>query len=384
MVDIAKSLEQFHGAGTLSRAKFPISQNTREYYLLQNRIPGKIDFIVRNLSDIQSVAPGPLVVDVGCTNGEILQQVATRLSGKDFRFVGVDIDEGYIQEAQERFTHNNASLSFLRADALHMPFGKNSVAAFHCGNLLHELYSHAKLEPSSKLFTNAPVIAALRNMRKQLMDGGKIIIREAAKPENPDEQIEMQFTHMQLFKEGSTHEGQETVFAGKRNDLDGLAGELASIPTTELSNYALFLRFCHEYIHLRDKGKEETLVRSVGVLEEGRFTVPAWLVAEFAKKRRVAQKDSDMWKLEMDEQNGVYTRDELTHLARKAGFTKKDIHLETVMEQGYNSVITDDLGIILRDKKGEKIDFRRRFDSHIYGFIEKRKRGMGFWRLFHR
>ncbi len=67
------------------------------------------DFFVKNIE------PGSCILDIGCGNGAVAFDIATKVTG--VFIYGIDMDTASIEQAQQRFSMDN--IRFVRGDALH-------------------------------------------------------------------------------------------------------------------------------------------------------------------------------------------------------------------------------------------------------------------------
>ena len=144
---------------------------------LFNRIAPRYDFV----NDIQSfgfhriwkrklhalAAPkiGDSVLDVCCGTGDI----ALSLARSGATVTGVDFSAGMLEQARLRVPKNTA-ITFLEADALDLPFGDQMFDLVTIGYGLRNLVQFE---------------AGLRELVRVLKPGGKLLVLDFGKPQNP-------------------------------------------------------------------------------------------------------------------------------------------------------------------------------------------------------
>jgi cyclopropane fatty-acyl-phospholipid synthase-like methyltransferase len=60
--------------------------------------------------------PGDLILDVGCGPASLLQDLP-----EDVTYIGYDLNEKYIRQARERYSHRKAQFHLARISAMHLP-----------------------------------------------------------------------------------------------------------------------------------------------------------------------------------------------------------------------------------------------------------------------
>jgi demethylmenaquinone methyltransferase / 2-methoxy-6-polyprenyl-1,4-benzoquinol methylase len=127
----------------------------------------------RALWDLARFAPGaPLarVLDLGCGTGELTRLLARRAPGA--RVVGADFTDAMLRVAERRTRRATGKprIGYARATALHLPFGDGTfdlvTSAFLARNL-------------------SDLDAALREMRRVLRPGGRLLILDITEPLSP-------------------------------------------------------------------------------------------------------------------------------------------------------------------------------------------------------
>ena len=109
---------------TGSRAFFEEAERVR--YKYHYYLPGLFD-------SIAAAKPGGTVLEIGCSMGTDLLQLARR----GLRVTGIDLTEAGIELAQRRFQLYNMQAQLKTADAENLPFGENSFDIVYSFGVLH-------------------------------------------------------------------------------------------------------------------------------------------------------------------------------------------------------------------------------------------------------
>jgi SAM-dependent methyltransferase len=278
-----------------------------------------------------------LVVDVGCMTGKVLQQMSKERP--KLRFEGIDSEERYIQKAQEAYPKHKFRTLKLPND---MPYRDNEVDAFTMSALLHEVYTYNG-------FSEKAVKESLREMYRTLKPEGRVIIREPAMPQNPNELLNIKLTS----KDGANPNTDEEL--------------LAAIPR-DLSSESRMRRFLLQFkpLHLpQNQAVKDQITKN----PDGSYKSHAWLISEFLRKRQCDPKE--FWNAEMGEHNGPFIVNDLKRLAEEAGFQQDKMQIHDLFEKNWYAEIKKDEGISITDSKGKSVNQAERLPSHIYAILEK-------------
>lgn len=243
------------------------------------------------------------VLDLGTCSGALVRDM--RALRPELRYLGIDLSHKMLVDAVQRTSH----AAFVEADALHLPIQPQSVSVITMSSILHEIYSYA-----GNRFTYEAVMHSLRDAKRLLKPNGRIIIKDPAKPENPDELL--------LFSL-SSQDG---------HDHDGI--DLLSTHPRELSTHARYRRFLHEFHPLKDKVGHD-FHRPIDY-DRRLYCAPAWLLSEFLRHRNLAE-SPQIWSSEMQETYGVFTQSEAREALLEAGFT--NVVVKTFFNPDNHSVI---------------------------------------------
>jgi SAM-dependent methyltransferase len=112
-----------------------------------------IDFVLGHLEP----RPDLILLDVGCGHGA----QHPRLKQQRTRIVGVDLSPGMLREAANQARTRRLHVHLARGDATQLPFPDTSVDRIMCNHMLYHV---------------PDPVAALREMRRVLVPGGRIVI----------------------------------------------------------------------------------------------------------------------------------------------------------------------------------------------------------------
>jgi len=118
-----------------------------------------------------NVKPGDKVLDIAGGTGDIAKRFAKKVGNKG-QVILSDINGSMLNEGKDRLTDLNIinNVSFVQADAQKLPFAPNSFNCLSIGFGLRNVTDKAM---------------ALRSMYDVLKPGGKVLILEFSKPNNP-------------------------------------------------------------------------------------------------------------------------------------------------------------------------------------------------------
>lgn len=281
-----------------------------------------INFFPKDLQD------GDLVVDVGTGPGKILKE----LKGicPSLKYVGVDISWGMLRCIKE-----NCDCYFIQADASALPLADDSVTVIVASGILHEIYSY-------KNFSIQEVTNFLEEAKNLLRSGGRLIIKDPAKPDNPEEILSFR-----LRKD----DGITLPFC-----------DLAYSQPGSLSTYSKYLKFQQEFV--RTNSIRNLLQYHY---ERDLFFAPAWYLSEFL--RHMVLFKTSYWQREMKEQYGVFTASEIQQVCDALGLST--LFAISYFNPLHPAAITDK-EISIWNSRGLKLKQSERLPTNLIIVVEKR------------
>lgn len=324
--------------------KLATDEAFRQYAVEMNRnVDEKTLVIDENLPELSK---GDVVVDLGCASGQIVNHLAAL--HPEAKFVGLDLSFSFLDAVYKNSTEQPKNVQLIQANGYELPFAKKSIKVFILSSFLHEIYSYEGIGGLS--FSKENIALLFNGLKKCLAEGGKIIIKDPAKPEHP---AEIQTMLIQETK-GVTSTDYE---------------ELRKHKVSELSVYSRYIRFLHEFRALQNVPKlQEELLKQVQDPKTDVFQLPAWVVSEFIRHRDLCVTDGN-WDSEMMEQYGTLTRKELRVLTGNLGLTVDK--LDTYYNHNHYSRIKNN-EIIIGDANGDPINPEERFPTNMLTVLSKK------------
>lgn len=272
-----------------------------------------------------------IVLDIGCCTGELLAYFAQKNPSP--RYVGLDISSEILQVAQQR----HGKLRFLLAEGSDIPLANDSVKVITLSSVIHEIWSYSTIEYQSQILSQL-----FSEINRVLQVDGRVIIKDPAKPNEPDEW---------LYAEFSVNNGENPPQT-----------ELFTIDPQLLSTNAKYQRFLQEFTFSFPSYPEEHQVPTGYVL------APAWYLSEFLRHKNLAI-TPEYWKAEMQERYGILSPDELSTLFESHG-------LSTLITGAYfnpsNHAASDSTEVRLWNLQGEQLEQSERLPTNLIGVAEKR------------
>ncbi len=303
----------------------------------------KAQFFACSLSTLQTHPTNGqrIVFDIGCCGGDMIRELEQMVP--DTRFLGMDMNFDMLAVAQEkdrqayasRGAGKNPTVRYMVADGFELPLADNSVDAFTLSSLMHEIYSYA--EPN---FSHERLGEFFDSLHDKLKPGGRVVIRDPGRPDNPDEIM--------------------TVQALPNAALESPADEteLLAIHPGKLGPDALLRRFLLQFKPAQGHFEK---------LDDHTYRMPAWLVSEFLRHRKLND-TAEHWNSEMQEQYGVFTQGEMHKFALQHGFIPRGV-VSTFDPN--NHAANYDGELIIRGADGQEIDQATRLPTHLYVELEK-------------
>lgn len=313
----------------------------------------KARFFARSLSTLQTQPSHGqrLVFDIGCCGGDMIRELERMVP--DTRFMGMDMNFDMLTVAREKDRRVYAERGagepspgrYMVADGFELPLARESVDAFTLSSLMHEIFSYA--EPN---FSYERLGEFFDSMHEKLKPGGRVVIRDPGRPDNPDELMTVQALP-DLNMQSPADEA-----------------ELMAIHPGKLGPDALLRRFLLQFKPAQGQFEK---------LDEHTYRMPAWLVSEFLRHRKLND-TAEHWDSEMHEQYGVFTSGEMERFAIDHGYIPK--YVESAFDPN-NHAANYEGEFIIRGADGQEIDQARRLPTHLYVELEKPRTGLDRLRL---
>ncbi len=299
----------------------------------------KATLVLRHLPHLDTVSTGGgmSIVDIGCAGGDVLAAIHHRLP--QALLIGVDIKQKAITDSKKKIPEGRFYRIDIRKDKL--PIRSKSVDVVNMSSVCHELIDYRTWDNKHTIMTHT-----LNEIRQILKPEARLIIREPTVPENPADII--------------------ILTISKTQNLTAIRAQVSEA-YANLTEAELFEKFIQEWIFLNDTPIQTLL--SLSTEQQACYAVPAWIVAEYARKRTFTDYIGN-WQSEMQEQNAVFTPQDMQACAIAAGFKPENIQFRTLMENGYYGEFKDGDGITLTDQLGAPIDQSMTLPSHMYMIIE--------------
>jgi SAM-dependent methyltransferase len=167
-VNVANLTNYLPGAGRLYE---PLWRTRSLTLLTGDRFPNERE--AEKIGDLAAVERGGLFLDLGCSAGLYTRSLQARL-GPAGHLVGVDLSPSMLKEAVRRSAGVSPLPSYVRADAVRLPFADAIFAGAVCGGTLNELKDPARvlrevrrvLRPGARLAIMGILAAATPNGRR--------------------------------------------------------------------------------------------------------------------------------------------------------------------------------------------------------------------------
>lgn len=190
---------------------------TRDYNTYARAMDNNVEF---KFTDIKPFIKEGKIVDAGCSTGTLIRFIAKEFQESDI--IGIEATRKFYEFCRLQ-EYPNPFVFFYRRNILNQNFKNNTINTFIYSSVLHEIYSYIGKDE---------LINVLGHTYRQLVPGGRIIIRDVVGPENPDKIVYIEL-----------------------NKKDGKA----SGSIQELSAYSKFFRFSKDFIPRKMKFREETI-----------------------------------------------------------------------------------------------------------------------------
>ncbi len=305
---------------------------TRDYNVYAMGMDKNVQF---KFEDISPFVLQGKIVDAGCGTGALIRLLAKEFQESDI--IGIEATRKFYEfcKLQE---YANPFVFFYRRNIINQNFKENTINTFVYSSILHEIYSYAQNFEANTAFCRArmsnfgasqgrnsqrlsdvgkeALIKVLKNTYSQLVNGGRIVIRDVVGPDAPKKTV-----YMWLNKNNGKSEGK----------------------IEELSTYARFLRFVEDFKPRRIKFGQVKI--------EGKELIKLNLADayEYISKMNYVEN----WQSEMHEEFGFWSfkqwKEELNKIGFKVVEGSKEFQSKYIIEKMYNGKVA------LYSLKGKKL-----------------------------
>jgi len=256
---------------------------TRNYQTYARAMSDVIDLKYDEVKDF--LLPGK-IVDEGCADGVLIERIAVDFPDSDM--IGIDLSAEMLARANEakREGRYGGAFVFFKQQNLMSPVPDTqakSVDTIICNSTLHELWSYGNGDETLRIY--------LRNKRKQLKPGGRLVVRDVVGPEHGDTPVYLEC----ITSDGIVKDDPWT------DDV------------TTLSTQSLFYRFLRDFRN----GRYETLSGRIDRDGKTLFKLPLRLAMEFITKMSY----TDNWASESHEEFCFWAFSDWERELADAGFT---------------------------------------------------------------
>lgn len=133
------------------------------------------------LRDICPWVKGGKVVDKGCGTGSLLVHLSELFPESEI--VGMDLSKELLRLSESKH-YPNHNVAVVKGNIIQQRFQTGSLGTIIYSSVMHEVYSYNGYDRDQ-------VRKALLNSHKELMPGGRLIIRDGIKPAHPDKTVWM-------------------------------------------------------------------------------------------------------------------------------------------------------------------------------------------------
>ncbi|MDP3026903.1 MAG: methyltransferase domain-containing protein [Nanoarchaeota archaeon] len=274
---------------------------TRDYNMYAAGMNKNVQF---KFEDIKPFVKEGKIVDVGCGTGALISLLAKEFQESDI--IGIEATRKFYEFCKMQ-EYANPFVFFYRRNILDQNFKENTINTFVYSSILHEIYSYISKEK---------LIKVLKNTYEQLVNNGRIVIRDVVGPDNPQKIV-----YMSLNKKNGKPEG-------------GIK---------ELSTYAKFFRFARDFKPRKIKFKKVKIDR------EELIKISLVDAYEYISKMEY----TDNWDSEMHEEFGFWSIKKWKKELEKIGFKivegSREFRSQYIIDKMYNGKV------VLYSLKGKQL-----------------------------
>jgi SAM-dependent methyltransferase len=240
-----------------------------------------------------AIVPGK-IVDEGCADGALLLPIARDFPDSDL--IGIEITGEFMARCRERQRaqeYGGTYVHFHQRNITEPIFEANSVDTVICNSTTHELWSYGEQAKTLRAY--------LREKRRQLRPGGRIVIRDVCGPEQKEEEVLLWCNESD---------------GGSAGEWTGKAAELARLSTAE--RFGLFAKGFLEELRVHGRRAAETKLAYRTETREGRrlFVLPLAGAMEFMSRKDYV----DNWASELNEEFTFWSFSQWKRELAEAGF----------------------------------------------------------------
>ncbi|MCR4327505.1 MAG: methyltransferase domain-containing protein [Nanoarchaeota archaeon] len=273
---------------------------TRDYNSYARGMDQNIQFKFNDIAPF--VVPGK-IVDAGCGTGALIWHLSKNFEESDI--IGIEATRKFYEYCKLQ-EYPNPFVYFYRKNILDQNFKENTVNTFIYSSVLHEIYSYISEDSLKKV---------IKNTFKELLPGGRIVIRDVVGPENPKEKVFLELNEKDGKDSGDVH---------------------------ILSTKAKFYKF------VKDFKRRKIEFEEVKFLGKTFIELSIQDAYEFISKMNY----TDNWKSEMNEEFGFWSLSKWKDEIKKVGFEivpgSKSFKSEYIIEKMYKGKAK-----IYKKEKGE-------------------------------
>lgn len=243
--------------------------DTRDYTTYASGMDKVIEI---EFEDIKPFVSEGKIVDVGCSTGSLIKLLAKEFNESDI--IGIEAARKFYDHARAQ-DYDSPFVFFYRRNITDQNFKENSVNTFIYSSVMHEVYSYMSEDVLKKVIGDA---------YKQLMHGGRLVIRDVVGPSKPDTIV-----FMKLDDRDGTNEGSIEV----------------------LSTYHKFFKFAEDFKPRKISFNEKTI--------KGQKLIQLSIQDAYEYISKMTYTDN--WESEMHEEFGFYSFDKWKDELEKVGFS---------------------------------------------------------------
>jgi SAM-dependent methyltransferase len=280
--------------------------DTRDYGTYAKGMDQNMEF---KFNDIKPFICEGKIVDVGCGTGALINLLAKNFPESDI--IGIEATRKFYEYCKLQ-DYSNPFVFFYRRNIMDQNFKNNTINSFIYSSVLHEVYSY---------IGEKELVKVLEHTHNQLLDGGRIIIRDVVGPEH----------------------GEKIVYM----DLNSTDGK-SSGKINQLSTYHKFFQFVKDF-----NKRKITYIKTV-IKNKTYIKTTLQNAYEYISKMNY----TDNWKSEMHEEFGFWSFSDWTKKLNKIGYRvvngSKTFSSKYIIDKMYTGKVNL---YVMNGKNLEKIEY---------------------------